>query len=103
MKEFHDALDDCNLSDIGYIGDKFTWHRGAMRERLDRGLANASWSQMQNNAAIIHLEYNHSDHIPLLLDTDYYSVARADLNMKQPRFEAKWFKEEGFKEIVEDK
>jgi predicted double-glycine peptidase len=74
-----------------------------MREPLDRDLANASWSQMQNNAAIIHLEYNHSDHIPLLLDTDYYSVARADPNMKQPRFEAKWFKEEGFKEIVEDK
>ena len=47
MKAFRDTLDDCNLTDVGYVGDCFTWHRGTMRERLDRGLANSSWSQMQ--------------------------------------------------------
>jgi hypothetical protein len=45
-KDFHDALDDCQLNDIGYIGDLFTWHRGQMRERLDRGLANSEWIHM---------------------------------------------------------
>ena len=46
MKVFHDTLDDCNLHDIGSIGDNFTWHRGAMRESLDRAMGAASWSQL---------------------------------------------------------
>jgi hypothetical protein len=25
MQAFRDAIDDCNLTDMGYIGDKFTW------------------------------------------------------------------------------
>ena len=41
LQAFHDALDDCELTDIGYIGDIYTWHRGKIRERLDRGVANA--------------------------------------------------------------
>jgi hypothetical protein len=36
MQAFRDALDDYNLSDVGYVGDKFIWHRGDIRERLDR-------------------------------------------------------------------
>jgi hypothetical protein len=28
MNAFHDALDACNLVDIGFVGDAFTWHRG---------------------------------------------------------------------------
>jgi hypothetical protein len=35
---FHDALDTCRLDDVGFVGDPFTWHRGRMRERLDRRL-----------------------------------------------------------------
>jgi hypothetical protein len=102
MQAFHDTLDTCGLSDIGYVGDPFTWHRGAMRERLDRGIANASWSQMQTDAALLHLEYNHSDHRVLLLDTEYYKATPIN-GSKQNRFEAKWFKEEGFTDIVQEK
>ena len=32
LQAFHDALDDCELTDIGYIGDIYTWHRGKIRE-----------------------------------------------------------------------
>jgi hypothetical protein len=53
IKAFHDTLDDCQLSDVGYVGDMFTWHRGAMRERLERGVANIDWSQMHPYAAIV--------------------------------------------------
>jgi hypothetical protein len=53
IKAFHDTLDDCQLSDVGYVGDMFTWHRGAMRERLERGVANIDWSQMHPDAAIV--------------------------------------------------
>jgi hypothetical protein len=73
-----------------------------MRERLDRGLGSTSWIQMQENAAVQHLEYNHSDHRPLLLDTDFYAVPPSNPVEKPIRFEAKWLKEEGFSEVVEE-
>jgi hypothetical protein len=41
LQAFHDALDDCALVDMGFTGDMFTWQRGKIRERLDRGVANA--------------------------------------------------------------
>ena len=36
LQAFSDALADCALSDMGYVGDKFTWPRGRIRKRLDR-------------------------------------------------------------------
>jgi hypothetical protein len=103
MKAFHDAMDDCNLEDVGFVGDPFTWNRGTMRERLDRGIANQSWIQMHDKAAIIHLEYNHSDHRPLLLDTDYCTINIGPINPNSRSFEAWWLKEEGFFDVVIEK
>ena len=100
MHNFHNALDSCDLNDLGYIGDLFTWHRGNMRSRLDRVVGNLSWSQMHADAAVIHLEYNHSDHRPLLPDTDYYASPNFIQVPKQSNFEAKWFREENFGEVV---
>ena len=36
LNMFYEALDDCNLEDFGFIGDKITWKRGNIKERLDR-------------------------------------------------------------------
>jgi hypothetical protein len=99
---FHDALDNCRLDDVGFVGDPFTWHRGQMRERLDRGLANEEWRLMHAHATVLHLQYNHSDHRPLLLDREYYVASSILPFGKQNSFEAKWLKEEGFREVVEE-
>jgi hypothetical protein len=48
------------------------------------------------------MEYNHSDHRQLLLDIEYYMAAAGLQGNKHQRFEAKWFKEEGFLDIVEE-
>jgi hypothetical protein len=40
MSAFREALLDCKLEDLGFIGDNFTWHRGRIREHLDRAVAN---------------------------------------------------------------
>jgi glutathionylspermidine synthase len=50
-----------------------------MRSRLDRAVANSAWNQVHENAAIIHLEFNHSDHHPIFLDTEYYAPAGSQL------------------------
>jgi len=41
-------LEDCNLSDLGFSGPKYTWCNGKYgddfsRERLDRAVANVEW------------------------------------------------------------
>ncbi|KAA3453717.1 reverse transcriptase [Gossypium australe] len=48
MVAFRSALEDCNLTDLGFKGHWFTWERGKfkstnIRERLDRGVANFNW------------------------------------------------------------
>lgn len=44
MKAFKDVVEDCNLSNHGFIKDKFTWHQNLIRERLDRALTNDGWN-----------------------------------------------------------
>jgi hypothetical protein len=40
MQVFQDALMDCELEDIDFSGDKYTWNSGIIREGLDRAVAN---------------------------------------------------------------
>ena len=101
MQAFRQALDDCNLSDFGYIGDKFTWHRGSIRERLDRALTNEAWNQKFANATLQNLEYSNSDHRPILMSIDC-DDAHLVHGPNVLRFEAKWLKEAHFRQVVEE-
>ena len=69
MEAFQNAIDDCGLRDLGYIGDRFTWQRGRIRERLDRGLINDGCANMFPAAALQNMHYNHSDHRLLYVET----------------------------------
>lgn len=51
MTNFKEALIDCSMFDIGYIGYQFTWERSqfgeiVIRERLDRVVATGEWFNM---------------------------------------------------------
>jgi hypothetical protein len=100
MQNFRDALADCNLEDLGYSGDPFTWRRGRIKEHLDRCLANNSWNVMHPGALVQHLNYIRSDHRPILLDTEYKQIEQ-NQRIGPVRFEAKWLREKGFRELVE--
>ncbi|XP_071680095.1 uncharacterized protein [Lolium perenne] len=100
MQAFRDALVDCDLSDLGYVGDKFTWHRGHIRERLDRALSNEAWNNKFPHAVLENLPYCKSDHRPILLSLEE-QLAHEHLGPKVLRFEAKWLKEAQFKDIVQ--
>jgi hypothetical protein len=99
MQAFRDSLDDCGLVDLGFTGDSFTWKRGRLRERLDRAVANHSWSHLFPNAMVRHLEYAHSDHRPIMIDTEFHLEA-SNMRSGHHWFEARWFREKDFRDVV---
>jgi hypothetical protein len=101
MRNFRDAINDCNLADFGYTGNKFTWHRGLIRERLDWALTNGDWNIQFGDAVLQNLEYSISDHRPILMTFDCAGVTERT-GPAMLRFEAKWLKEAHFKEVVEE-
>jgi hypothetical protein len=98
MQAFRDALSNCNLHDLGFLGDPFTWHRGWIHERLDRVVADHEWLLMHPDATLTHFDCMKSDHRLILLETDWLNVPPSASGPK--RFEAKWLKEEDFRDVV---
>jgi hypothetical protein len=99
MQAFRDALTDCDLEDLGFQGEKFTWKRGRIRERLDRAVSDGAWNTMHPGAVVLHLDYTKSDHRPILVDTDYQPAVTGSRTGPR-RFEAKWLREAGFRDVV---
>ena len=67
MTGFREAVDLCNLADIGYIGLDWTFEKKVhgghyCRVRLDRALASPEWSAMFPYATLRHLQAAKSDH-----------------------------------------
>lgn len=59
METFCEVINSCNLCDLGYIGQDYTWSRrlgsrGWVRERLDRALVSTNWA-----ARFPHLQLHH--------------------------------------------
>ena len=38
MQNFQNSVDDCNLFDMGFVGDICIWRRGKNRQRLDQAV-----------------------------------------------------------------
>ncbi|KAJ1431368.1 Endonuclease/exonuclease/phosphatase superfamily [Sesbania bispinosa] len=68
MRQFHLFLNQCGLLDLGFTGPLFTWEWRGIKERLDRGLSNATWQVLFPNTMITHLPSFCSNHKALLLD-----------------------------------
>lgn len=72
MDYFTDAVNDCQLMDLGFNGNKFTWEksRGSdrwVRERLDRGFANQGWRDLFPLTDVNVIDVSMSDRLPLNL------------------------------------
>ncbi|KAI7979779.1 hypothetical protein LOK49_Contig250G00004 [Camellia lanceoleosa] len=73
-----------------------------VRERLDRGVANAAWLALFPMARVFHLTCTTSDHIPTMVDLlgQHKSLLG---NRRRPhiyRFEAMWLRDERCEEVV---
>ena len=76
MRAFQSAIDDCKLHDVRLIRDPFTWHRGQISERLDRGLVIDAWVTLFLHVVLKYMEYNHSEHRPLCVISEYYNQTK---------------------------
>ncbi|KAK8681465.1 hypothetical protein V6N13_053868 [Hibiscus sabdariffa] len=65
--DFHNAVIDCGLHDLGSNGPSFTWFKGQCVVRLDRALSNALWLSSFPTASLLHLLRMKSDHHPIML------------------------------------
>jgi endonuclease/exonuclease/phosphatase family metal-dependent hydrolase len=73
MKDFRDALADCDLHDLGFTGVPFTYDNkrsgnANVKVRLDRAVANPAWRDRFVNARLNHHVSPCSDHCPISLN-----------------------------------
>lgn len=74
MVASREVLEECDLNDLGFSGQWFTWERGRLtenniQERLDRGIANPIWWRYFPSYFMSHLTHSFLDHCPLLMYT----------------------------------
>ncbi|XP_020694935.2 uncharacterized protein LOC110108584 [Dendrobium catenatum] len=97
MDEFNDMILACSLMDIGYSGNRFTWHRGHLWQRLDSVLFNNSWVNTFNLTKVEHLSRTLSDHSPLLIN-----IKNNPINIpNQFRFQNMWILHDSFLDVVQ--
>jgi hypothetical protein len=93
MQSFRDALDYCDLHDIGFSGLPWTFdnrRRGSrnVKVRLDRVVASTSWMARFGDATVKHLVSPCSDHCLVLLQE--YNEDPAVANGGIRRYEIMW-------------
>jgi hypothetical protein len=75
MRNFQQALEECELMDSGFSGPKYTWSNcweemEFIKEWLDRGVANQAWRDLFPEAALVVELALGSDHLPILVCLD---------------------------------
>lgn len=101
---FAETIYACNLVDLGFVGERFTWEKSRgtdkwVQEHLDRGFATQAWCILFPEAEIRVLDVTTSDHLPLHLQLNKrVYVPRG----KRFKFENVWLKEKDCLNVVRD-
>jgi hypothetical protein len=106
MELFRTTLKQCNLSDLGYKGSRFTWtncqpYGNFLKVRLDRAMANSQWWCMFEGASVQVLAARSSDHKLLLLNFET-NVRGNNKDKRDFKFEMSWTLDEEYQKIVEE-
>lgn len=100
---FRETLEECDLYDLGFLGQWFTWERGRLvdnniRERLDRGVANSEWWERFPKYLVKHLPHGFLDHCPVFIRTNSNQVGIMRNERGVFRFNAYWALEDQFED-----
>ena len=101
MQNFRDALVNCELEDMGFIGDQFTWRRRRLRERLDRAVCNGQFHALFRHATVTNASHTKSDHRPIFMDTEGV-IPSEEQRGRIKQFEASWLQEEDVVQLVSE-
>lgn len=105
MERFREAIDKCDLSDLGYSGSKFTWCNKREREeftkkQLDSALGNGFLSLLCSNCEVHVLPVLNSNHSPLLVSCDN-GEDEVRRTQRIFRYGSYWFSNQEYKAIIE--
>lgn len=64
MRDFHECLQRCLLSDLQYSGNTFTWSNSTVSKKLDRVLCNEDWLETFPEFIAVFGKPGISDHSP---------------------------------------
>ncbi|GLU18275.1 hypothetical protein SLE2022_345820 [Rubroshorea leprosula] len=81
------------------VGGHFTWRRGGVKEKLDRGLATLRWRNLFPRAKVRLLPPLSSYHSPLWVSLDSH-YKRHNRRKKRFQFEDMWLRDPGCNETV---
>jgi hypothetical protein len=105
---FRNTLNHCDLQDLGYTGDIFTWNNKQsetqlIKERLDRFLANSEWANQFPSYQNSHLLRFKSDHSPILLEFNHcLPLCQNKPRSRIMRFEQVWIRDDQHFQVVKD-
>ncbi|KAI9126238.1 hypothetical protein K1719_002659 [Acacia pycnantha] len=98
MKQFGECISQSHLIETEIVGEKYTWERDLLKEKIDWAFTSSEWNQLHPLTKVYHLNKFGSDHRPILLrSSPEMSQRRHDHRF---RCQAAWFLEEGFDDIV---
>ncbi|XP_075092317.1 uncharacterized protein LOC142172567 [Nicotiana tabacum] len=103
IDDFRHCINTCNLFDLGFKGNIFTWWNGRAEEdcifkRLDRCLANVEFQQTFPGIEVQHLSKTSSDHSPMYLKCDIETPP-----IKKPfKFLNFWVEHATFKDVMKE-
>lgn len=105
MQLFRDALQVCELHDLGFKGLPYTYDnkrggRSNVRVRLDRVVADNEWRDLFPNAQVTHLVSPCSDHCPISLNLCETEVR--DTRKKCLMYEICWERDPALPELIQD-
>ncbi|KAK1684139.1 hypothetical protein QYE76_044987 [Lolium multiflorum] len=107
MEGFREAIEECKLEDLGFLGLPYTWDNKQhgdrnIKVRLDRALGDDKFMECFDNTTVNNVQCCESDHSALVI-----SVRRSDwidegMISKPFRFENAWTRHDRYTQIVED-